>query len=425
VLVSDSSEEYQAAVLQGAREVALAERAIVRSFAGGNLGSGRQDDETRNEIFDLVRLDAVDALIILSGAISDFCSEEHVTRFCERFQGLPLCTVGDDLPGIPSVRADNRAGVRSAIAHLLEAHDRGRIAFIQGPEGNQDATERYQAYVDALAEHGLPLETRRVVGGEFSFQSGAAAIASILDRSRLGLQDIDAVVAADDSMALGALSELGRRNIQVPRQVSVVGFDDVESARTCTPSLTTVRQHLREQGAAAVRILLRRLDGLPDGPMRSFVPTTVVLRRSCGCSGDDSPKTKPAGGARAAASNFEAQLVARRPVMHAELLRAAKGGFGAAPGWEERLIATLAVQLKTGSEIFLSTFRSTAKVLLVAQVDPGAFAPVLTVLRDQMLLCASQDADLRVSIERVIEQARAIAASLAPEPRTHAKLRGG
>jgi hypothetical protein len=191
----------------------------------------------------------------------------------------------------------------------------------------------------------------------------------------------------------------------------------VESARTCSPSLTTVRQHLREQGAAALRILLRRLNGLPDGPLRSFVPTTVVLRRSCGCAGEDMPNAKPAGGARSVASNFEAQLVARRPLMHAELLRAAKGRFGAVPGWEERLISTLAAQLKTGTDIFLSTFRSTAKVLLVAQVDPGAFASVLTVLRDQMVFCSGADQDLRASIEGAIEQARAIAASLAPEPR--------
>src|SRR5262249_23207869 len=158
---------------------------------------------------------------------------------------LPICTVGDDLPDIPSVRADNRAGVRDAVAHLVQAHGRRRIAFAGGPEGNQDAAERYQAYLDALAEHRLPVEGRRVACGEFSFQGGAATMASILDK--LGPEDIDAVVAADDITALGAMSALAQRNIQVPRQVSVVGFDDVESARTSSPSLTTVRQHLQEQ----------------------------------------------------------------------------------------------------------------------------------------------------------------------------------
>src|SRR3954465_6833245 len=107
VLVSDSSEEYQAGIVQGVREVAVAERMILRSFAGGNLGSGRKDDEKRNEIFDLVRPDIVDALVILSGPIGDYCSEEQIARFCKRFQRFPLCTVGDDLPGIPSVRGDN------------------------------------------------------------------------------------------------------------------------------------------------------------------------------------------------------------------------------------------------------------------------------------------------------------------------------
>ena len=322
----------------------------------------------------------------------------------------------------PERPANNRTGVRGAIKHLVHAHGRRRIAFIGGPEGNQDATERYQAYVDALAEEGLRLEPRRVTPGDFSFQSGAAAIATILDQNKLGPEGIDAVVAADDSTALGAMSELGRRNLHVPNQVSVIGFDDVESARASSPPLTTVRQHLREQGAAAAHIMLEHLHGRPGGPLRSLVPTTVVLRRSCGCSGEELPTSKAADGARAGALRFEAHVVLRRQIIRAELMRAAQGKFGAVPGWDEQLIATLATQLKTGSSVFLTTFRSMAKVLLAAQVDPGALAPVLTVLQDQMLSCCSrQYDDMRASIEAVVDQAQAIAASLALESRT----RGG
>ncbi len=316
------------------------------------------------------------------------------------------------------MRADNAAGVRAAVTHLIHAHGRRRIGFAGGPDGNQDATERYQAYVAALAEHGIPLEARRVARGEFSFQTGTAAIALMLDRNKVGLEDLDAVVAADDSTALGAMSELARRNIQVPRQVAVVGFDDVESARTSSPSLTTVRQHLREQGAEGARIVMGRLKGQPDRQLRSLVPTTVVLRRSCGCSGDDPAIAKPAGAARAGASTFDAQLVVRRHLMRAELLRAAKGKFGAVPGWDERLIQTLAGQVKTGTDVFSSTFRSMAKALVIAQVEPAALGSVLNVLQEQMLLCLGQDDHVRAPIVRAIEQARAIVASLGPEPRT-------
>jgi DNA-binding LacI/PurR family transcriptional regulator len=407
VLLSDSSEDYQAAILQGARDAAVAEGMVLRPFAGGNLGTGRKDDEERNSIFDLVRPDSFDALIILTGAISDFCTEEHVTQFCKRFQHLPLCTVGDELPGLPSVRGDNRAGVRSAVSHLVRAHGRRRIGFVRGPVVNRDATERYQAYVDALAEHGLPLEPTRVASGEFSFQSGAAAIALLLDQNKLGLEDIDALLAADDSMALGALSELGRRNIQVPDQVAVIGFDDVPSARTSSPPLSTVRQELAEQGASAVRLLHRRLRGQPIGQSRVVLPATVVPRQSCGCMRDEATNTGAVGGIAARTSSFDAQLLLRRPLLRIELQRAAKGAFRAVPNWDDQLIATFAEQLKTGSDSFLSTFRSLRTALVGAGVDQGTVASVLNALRDQMLSCIGRDDELRAPIEKIIEQARA------------------
>src|SRR5262249_13706181 len=99
-------------------------------------------------------------------------------------------------------------------------------------------------------------------------------------------------VAADDSTALGALRELEKRKISVPMQIALVGFDDVEEARFSSPPLTTVRQPLREQGAEAIRILVRRLQG-GEADMKTVLPTTSVFRRSCGCySGEAKPVTR-------------------------------------------------------------------------------------------------------------------------------------
>jgi DNA-binding LacI/PurR family transcriptional regulator len=416
VLLSDSSEGYQAAVLQGVREAAAAAGATVRPFAGGNLGTGRKDDEQRNRIFDLVRTDNLDALIILTGAISDFCSEEHVTQFCKRFTEVPICTVGDELPGFPCVRGDNRSGVRSTVEHLVRSHGRRRIAFIRGPLVNRDAAERYQAYVDGLAEQGIAFEPKRVVNAEYTFQSGAAAIGLLLDRNELSLQDLDAIIAADDSTALGALSELGRRNIYVPHQISVVGFDDVESARTSSPPLSTVKQQLTEQGAAAVRVLLHRVRGRPGGESRVILPTTFVARRSCGCRADDATDGRAIGGPSARASTIEAQLLLHRPLLRIELQRASKGAFGAVPNWDDQLIATFADQLETGSDSFLSAFRSMRTALRGAAVDQGTMVSVLNVLRDRMLSYLGRDADLRASIERITDQARAIASPARRSP---------
>jgi DNA-binding LacI/PurR family transcriptional regulator len=408
IVLSDSSEDYQATVLQGARDAAVADGAVIRSFAGGNIGTGRRDDEQRNRIFDFVRTDTVDGLIILTGAISDFCTEEHVTQFCKRFRDIPACTVGDELPDFPSVRGDNRSGVRSAVAHLVKAHGLRRIGFIRGPLVNRDATERYQAYVDALAEHGIPLEPARVANGEYSAQSGAAAVAVLLDRQLTGVQDLDALMAADDSTALGAMGELARRRIHVPEQVAVIGFDDVQSARTASPPLATVTQQVAEQGAAAARIVLRILRGQPIGDSRVVLPAEVVPRRSCGCRGE--PTAKAAGRAAARTSNFEAQLLLHRPLLRVELRRAARGAFSGAPNWDDQLIAKFVEQLKTGSKSFLDACRALTTGPKGTTIDQVPLTAVLGVLRTQMLSCVGREDDLRLVIEQIFEQALVAAA---------------
>jgi hypothetical protein len=310
--------------------------------------------------------------------------------------------------------------VRSAVAHLVKSHGRRRIGFIRGPAVNKDATERHQAYVDALAEHGIPLEPMRVANGEYSAQSGAAAVASLLDRQLSGLQDIDAILAADDSTALGAMGELARRRIHVPEQVAVIGFDDVQSARTASPPLATVTQQVVEQGAAAARIVLRILRGQSIVEMRVVLPAEVVPRRSCGCRGEELPTARAAGGAAARTASFEAQLLLHRPLLRVELRRAARGAFADVPNWDDQLITKFTEQLKTGSNVFLEACRSLTTAPRGATVDQGGLPSVLSVMRAQMLSCVARGDDLRLAIEQIFEQALLAASSSARRGRTTA-----
>jgi hypothetical protein len=172
-----------------------------------------------------------------------------------------------------------------------------------------------------------------------------------------------------------------------------------------------VKQQLIEQGAAAVRIVMHRVRGRPGGESRVVLPTTFVPRRSCGCRGDDATDTKAIGGGSARTTSIEAQLLLHRHFLRVELQRASKGAFGSVPNWDDQLIATFADQLKTGSDCFLSAFRSMRTSLKGAGVDPAIVVAVLNVLRDRMLSYLGRDEDLRVSIERIIAQARAIAST--------------
>jgi sigma-B regulation protein RsbU (phosphoserine phosphatase) len=332
-----------------------------------------------------------------------------LARFSDAFRGMPICSISGDLPGVPNVVADNQSGVRAALSHLVRTHDRRKIAFVRGPIANQDADERYRAYVDGLSEHAIALDASRVASGDFTFEGGVAAVEALLDGQQA---DLDALMAADDSMALGVLAALRNRKISVPDQIAVIGFDDVDEARFSVPSLTTVRQPLKELGAEAVRILHDSLQGRRESDHRVVLPTTSVLRKSCGCFG---PQLRPRGRAGTASPSvsFNAELVARRDAIRAELVRASQGTFGVLRGWDDRMIEAFAEQLRTESDRFSSAFATMVGALLESGVDVGAVHLVLTVFRTAMLDCVGHDALLRGRAEDMFQEARLAAGEAA------------
>lgn len=164
------------------------------------------------------------------------------------------------------VELDNRAAMRSVVDHLVGL-GRTRIAHIAGPEWWDEATERRAGWRSALDTHGLPAPDSYVEPGDWSAESGAAAADRLLSRH----PDLDAIVSANDRMALGALRVLGQRGIEVPEQVALTGFDDIPEIAWVTPSITSVAQPLHAIGSEAVRTLLDHL----DDPRRPTAVTTL------------------------------------------------------------------------------------------------------------------------------------------------------
>ncbi|MBA8952051.1 LacI family DNA-binding transcriptional regulator [Actinomadura namibiensis] len=181
--------------------------------------------------------------------------------------GRPLCG-----PPLPFVDADNLGGARLAVRHLL-ASGRTAVATIAGPPDMSAGADRLAGYRSALAEAGLSADGL-VARGDFGRLSGEHAMNRLLAR-RPGL---DAVLAASDAMAVGALGALRRAGRRVPDDVAVVGFDDGPFAQRAVPRLTTVRQPVEEMGARLVRELLDRLGGR-RGRDRGVVLRTRLVRR--------------------------------------------------------------------------------------------------------------------------------------------------
>ena len=250
-------------------------------FLGGSLTPERADREpwARNALFDLVTPENFDGVISLSASVGIFLDDAEMERFLSRFAPLPLVHLCRELPGAPSLVVDNGAGIRAMMDHLVGHHGRQRVAFIRGPRTSNDAEERFAAYRASLERYGLPYDPAYVFDGDYQRSSGIRAVQAFWDERQLRP---DAIVAANDLMALYAVAELDRRGIDVPIEVAVTGFDDVAAASSALPSLTTVRQPLEEIGRAAVLRMLALLRGEPAPPLETF-PAQLVVRRSCGC----------------------------------------------------------------------------------------------------------------------------------------------
>jgi LacI family transcriptional regulator len=177
-----------------------------------------------------------------------------------------------------SITIDNFGGARAAVGHLL-ARGYRRIAIIGGAERNGEAMERRRGYHAALADAGIEPRAAWEVTGHFTEEGGhAAARRLVADGDRP-----DAIFAANDSMAIGAMSALGEAGLRVPHDIAVAGFDDVPIARYTSPPLSTVRVPIQELGARAVDRLLHAIAGGNRQARRhETLPTTLVVRGSCG-----------------------------------------------------------------------------------------------------------------------------------------------
>ncbi|MDN3297156.1 LacI family DNA-binding transcriptional regulator [Streptomyces ficellus] len=178
-------------------------------------------------------------------------------------------------PAFPYVDCDNRGGAREAVRHLLSL-GRERIAHIAGPRDQTSAIDRIDGYRDVL----LDADAGLIAQGDFTVESGARAMAELLERR----PDLDAVFAANDLMASGALRVLRERGLRVPEDVALVGFDDMASVVAATePALTTVRQDIEGMGRLMVRLLMRVLNQAEPGagaPGSVITPTELVRRAS-------------------------------------------------------------------------------------------------------------------------------------------------
>ena len=195
---------------------------------------------------------------------------------------VPLVTlVGRPSAETMSVRGDNEAGVHALVRHLAAEHGYRTIAYLSGHADSPDSLARAQALECEAAETGA-----RVIGGplwtgDYSARGGARVITALLEAGRKLPR---AIVCANDQTAIGVMHALAQHGIRVPGEVAVTGFDDVAVARHLHPTLTTVRQPLREMGVVAFDLLYAGITGAAVAQRDVVLPVLLMVRESCGCS---------------------------------------------------------------------------------------------------------------------------------------------
>lgn len=400
-LVDSIHESYQSTVLAGVVDAAKAADVCVLCFCGGVLEAGDVSAPQRNAIFKLVDPHTVDGLVVMSGAIGNVVGAAEMAAFCAAYRPLPIVSIAAALDGVPSVVVEDDTGMRDVVAHLIDVHARKHVAFIRGPQANEEAERRYRVYREVLGERDIPFRPERVVRGTFERASGEKSVRVLIDDRKVRF---DAIVAASDEMAIGAVRELFARGIRVPEEVAVVGFDDVEAAQFCFPPLTTVRQPLYEQGRIATEMLLGELRGEPTHE-RMLLHTRLVTRRSCGCGPDN-----------ATYNNVELQGGDIRTLSHekgpsvaAAVVAALGASASAADGARcAKVVSAFIADLGGTTSQFLRVLEDALRVHLVAGDAMGSWQDALDALRRATLGWMNHP-DLRNRGEDLIHAARALA----------------
>ena len=204
-----------------------------------------QPDRNRS-LYRLINSERLDGVILLHPSLP------QLSRSI--FNTVPIVNIGCSGEGfVTTILVDNHGGMRSAVRHMIEIHGCRRPAFIKGPVNNPDSDARFQAYMDELQAHHLPIDSDLYFQPyDWSPPGGQECVRVLLDERKV---QFDGLIASNDNMALAAMEELQSRGLRVPYDVIVCGFDDAVEALTSTPPLTTVRQPLHEMGRLAVEAL--------------------------------------------------------------------------------------------------------------------------------------------------------------------------
>lgn len=232
-----------------------------------------------NSIYQYTHFMKPDAAVITYGSLSAFYSEQSKQNFLAQFSDIPYLVIEDTSgdENVPYLDTDDYSGMKACIEHLIVDHGYRKIAHLSGPENNHDAQERLRAYRDTMQKYGLEVTDTMVAYGDYTDRVDEQ-VEYLLDNN----PGLEAIASANDGMAKSCYRVCSTRNLIVGKDIAITGFDDISSASTMNPPLTSVSQNSFHVSYTALKAAVAMCRG--EKPTSQSMPTMLKKRCSCGCS---------------------------------------------------------------------------------------------------------------------------------------------
>ena len=281
VLVSDISNPFFAELVRGVEDIASAN--------GYSLILCNSDEKTNkeNQYLSLLRSKRVDGIIFSPSGKTH--SEVRSTIKI----GIPVVLVDRKIDNldIDSILVENIEGMRIAVKHLA-SHGYKRIAIITGPQTSTTGEERLEGYMRGISDNNLSYAEELVMRADYSYEGAITATRQLMDLSTRP----EAILVSNNLMTIGALTALSEIGVEIPKDIAIIGFDDMPWSPLLTPPLTVVSQPAYEMGNLSANILLSRIsDSNESPPLKIRLGTELIIRESCGCCHEKSFDPIPAG----------------------------------------------------------------------------------------------------------------------------------
>ncbi|WP_294753347.1 EAL domain-containing protein [uncultured Ruminococcus sp.] len=286
LFVGQADEAYQSRFISGFNKKALAADHDVCVFSMYRKYQDTPENEKgESNIFSLMNPDRFDGAVILKDSIqTENAALELEERLKESFH-KPIVVIEKESDLFPSIYIDGYSAIFNIITHLIEVHGCRDIAFVSGKRNHKHSKERLQAYLDAMAKAGLPVSEKRIIYGDYWYQSGEVYAEQLLSQ---GEALPDAVACANDQMAIGLCKALTARGIHIPEDIAVVGYDSTYEGQTSPCAMTSALIPAKDFGGYAFDFLMKKMRG--EVPEAFSLPPEILLGESCGCHNENMPQ---------------------------------------------------------------------------------------------------------------------------------------